>query len=210
MGNCVVHNFSPATPTLPLPTTQLMSRRTPPRPLLPDSPMLNWLQIQTIRNRLLNDPYYRLQSLEEIAVAVSLGIQIDVNQATVDDWLRLPGLSIHQARSLVQLSHAGVQFYCIEDVAAALNIPLQRLAPLTPLLKFCYYDAETSLSLRRINANTATVEELIQMPAMNLALAQAVIENRQMAGAYRNLVDFQRRLSLPGHLTSQLMHYLSF
>jgi len=171
--------------------------------------MLSWLQIQTIRNRLLNDPYYRLQSLEEIAIAVSLGIQIDVNQATVDDWLRLPGLSIHQARSLVQLSHAGVQFYCIEDIAAALNIPLQRLAPLTPILKFCYYDAETS-SLRRINPNTATVEDLIQIPAMDLGLAQAVVENRQMAGAYRNLVDFQRRLSLPGYLTSQLMHYLSF
>lgn len=171
--------------------------------------MLSWLQIQTIRNRLLNDPYYRLQSLEEIAVAVSLGIQIDVNQATVDDWLRLPGLSIHQARSLVQLSQAGVQFYCIEDIAAALSVPLQRLAPLTPILKFCYYDAETSLS-PRINPNTATVEDLIQIPAMDLALAQAVVENRQMAGAYRNLIDFQKRLSLPGQIISQLMHYLCF
>ncbi|MDV2991529.1 MAG: hypothetical protein N4J56_001183 [Chroococcidiopsis sp. SAG 2025] len=171
--------------------------------------MLSWLQIQTIRNRLLNDPYYRLQSLEEIAVAVSLGIQIDVNQATVDDWLRLPGLSIHQARSLVQLSHAGVQFYCIEDIAAALSVPVQRLAPLTPILKFCYYDAETS-PLLRLNPNTATVEDLIQIPTMNLALAQAVVENRQMAGAYQNLVDFQKRLSLPGQIISQLMHYLSF
>jgi DNA uptake protein ComE-like DNA-binding protein len=171
--------------------------------------MLSWLQLQTIRNRLLNDPYYRLQSVEEIAVAASLGIQIDVNQATVDDWLRLPGLSIHQARSLVQLSHAGVQFYCLEDIAVALSVPLQRLAPLTPILKFCYYDAETS-SFPRINPNTATVEALIQIPTMDLALAQAIVENRQLAGAYRNLVDFQKRLSLPGHMTSQLMYYLSF
>jgi len=52
-----------------------------------------------------------------IAVA-ALGIQIDVNQASVD-WLRLPGLSIHQAR--VELCRSGVQFYCLEDIAAALN-----------------------------------------------------------------------------------------
>jgi len=66
--------------------------------------MRNWLpsvaecqqlnpQFLAIRTRLYNDPYYRLQSSEEIAVAAALGIQIDVNQASVDDWLRLPGLN---------------------------------------------------------------------------------------------------------------------
>jgi DNA uptake protein ComE-like DNA-binding protein len=170
---------------------------------------MNWLQFQTIRNRLINDPYYRLQSNEEIAVAVSLGIKIDVNQASVDDWLRLPGLSIHQARSLVELNRSGVQFYCIEDIAAALSVPLQRLKPLEPILKFCYYDDCLSPS-QRINPNTATIEQLGQIPVMEIALAQAVVENRQLAGPYRNLVDFQRRLALPGHLTSQLMHYLCF
>jgi DNA uptake protein ComE-like DNA-binding protein len=170
---------------------------------------MNWLQLQTIRNRLLHDPYYRLQSNEEIAVAAALGIRIDVNQASIDDWLRLPGLSIHQARSLVQLSRSGVQFYCLEDIAAALNVPLQRLKPLEPMLKFCYYDDAISPS-QRINPNTATVENLVQIPAMELTLAQAVVENRTLGGPYRNLVDFQRRLSLPGQLTAQLMHYLCF
>lgn len=171
--------------------------------------MLSWLQLQAIRTKLLNDPYYRLQSNEEIAVAAALGIQIDVNLANVDDWLRLPGLSIHQARSLVALSRAGVQFLCLEDIAAALNLPLQRLQPLQPMLKFCYYDESISQG-QRVNPNTATVERLTQIPAMDLALAQAVVENRQSAGSYRNLVDFQQRLSLPGHLTAELMHYLCF
>ncbi len=170
---------------------------------------MNPLQFQAIRLRLLNDPYYRLQSNAEIAVAVALGIQIDVNQATVDDWLRLPGLSIHQARSLVELCRSGVQFYCLEDIAAALNLPLQRLKPLEPMLKFCYYDDCVSPS-PRVNANTATVENLAQIPFMELALAQAVVENRAKSGRYRNLVDFQRRLSLPGDLITQLMHYLCF
>ena len=171
--------------------------------------MLNWLQLQNIRNRLLKDPYYRLQSLEEVAVAAAIGIQIDVNQATVDDWLRLPGLSIHQARSLVELCRSGVQFYCLEDIAAALNLPLQRLKPLEPILKFCYYDDHVSPT-QRINLNTASVETLARIPVMNLALAEAIVENRSLGGRYRNLVDFQRRLSLPGNLITQLMHYLCF
>lgn len=183
--------------------------------------MQNWLpsvarlrqdlnpQFQVLRTKLLNDPYYRLQSTAEIAAAAALGIQIDVNQANVDDWLRLPGLSIHQARSLVELCQSGVQFYCLEDIAAALNVPLQRLKPLQPVLKFCYYD-ETLCTTHLVNPNTATVELLAQIPVVDLSLAKAVVQNRISTGPYRNLVDFQRRLSLPGHVTAQLMYYLRF
>lgn len=179
--------------------------------------MQNWLpsaarlrqlnpQFLALRTKLLSDPYYRMESMAEIAVAAALGIQIDVNQASVDDWLRLPGLSIHQARSLVELCRSGVQFYCLEDIATALNMPLQRLKPLEPVLKFCYYDDPTYL----VNPNTATVDRLAQTPFIDLSLAKAVVQNRISAGPYINLVDFQRRLSLPGHLTTQLMHYLRF
>jgi DNA uptake protein ComE-like DNA-binding protein len=183
--------------------------------------MQNWLpsvarlrqelnpQFQALRKRLLNDPYYRLQSTEEIAAAAALGIQIDVNQASVDDWLRLPGLSIHQARSLVELSRSGVQFYCLEDIAAALSLPPQRLKPLEPLLKFCYYD-ESLCTSQLVNPNTATVEKLAQIPGVDLSLAIAVVQNRILAGHYRNMADFQRRLKVPGDLTAQLMHYLRF
>ncbi len=167
---------------------------------------MQWLP--SIRTKLLNDPYYRLQSTAEIAIAADLGIMIDVNKAKVDDWLRLPGLSIHQARNLVQLCEAGVQFCCIEDIAAALGISVQHLQPLAPILKFCYYDE--TLTITSCSPNTATIEQLAALPTVDLALAQAVVQNRELQGAYRNLVDFQRRLSLPGALISKLMYYLQF
>lgn len=165
----------------------------------------------SLRSRLLNNPYYRLQSLEEVQLAASLGIKIDVNQATVDDWLRLPGLSIHQARSLVELSQAGVSFYCLEDIAAALSVPTQRLKPLEPVLSFRYYDATETLPVaRQVNPNTASVEVLLQVPGIDRFLARAIVQNRTTAGTYRNLADLQRRLALPGPLTAELMHYLRF
>jgi DNA uptake protein ComE-like DNA-binding protein len=168
-------------------------------------------RLQKLRSKLLNDPYYRLQSTEEIAIAVSLGIRIDANQATVDDWLRLPGLSIHQARSLVELSHNGVKYYCIEDIAAALSISVQRLKSLETILDFSYYDDDSVDNITyKINPNTATVESLVKIPFIELSIAQAVIENRQSAGPYRNLVDFQQRLNLSSDILAQLMYYLRF
>jgi DNA uptake protein ComE-like DNA-binding protein len=177
--------------------------------------MTNWLpwnfKLQQLRAKLLNDPYYRLQSGEEIQIAVQLGIRIDANQATVDDWLRLPGLSIHQARSLVELSRSGVIFYCIEDVAAALGLPPLRIEPLKPILSFSFYDHESLVSSTNlINPNTASVEQLAQTPYIDVSLAQAVVENRVSFGPYRSLVDFQQRLQLPGEAIAQLMYFLRF
>ncbi|HEY9801199.1 MAG TPA: ComEA family DNA-binding protein [Leptolyngbyaceae cyanobacterium] len=177
--------------------------------------MTNWLpwnsNLQKLRAKLLNDPYYRLQSGEEIQIAAQLGMRIDANQATVDDWLRLPGLSIHQARSLVELSRSGVKFYCIEDVAAALGLPALRLEPLKPVLNFIYHDHESLVSSTNlINPNTASVEELAQTPYIDISLAQTVVQNRISYGPYRNLVDFQQRLQLSGEAIAQLMYFLRF
>jgi DNA uptake protein ComE-like DNA-binding protein len=164
----------------------------------------------SIRARLQSDPYYRLQSAEEIAIAAELGIKIDVNLATVDDWLRLPGLSIHQARSLVELAQIGVQFCCIEDIAAALGVSVQRIKPLQPILSFCYYAPESDLTPQPLNPNTASLEQLTQIPAVDLFLARAIVQNRQEGGVYRNLADLQRRLSLSPQLLTDLMYYLRF
>lgn len=158
----------------------------------------------------LQDPYYRFRSLEEVQLAARLGIKLDVNRATVDDWLRLPGVSIHQARALVTLNQSGVAFHSLEDIAAALGVPLQRLQPLAPVLQFCYYDTDGLDTIRLVNPNTATLAQLMQIPGIEAALAEAMLRNRQQHGAYRNLIDLQQRLQLSGQMTATLMHYLRF
>ena len=161
-----------------------------------------------LRLRLTQEPYCRLRSLSEVWGAVHLGIRIDVNQAKVDDWLRLPGLSIHQARLLVELRQGGVEFHSIEDIAAALGMPLSALTPLEPILQFCYYGAVTHGVTNQININTASVEQLAEIPGLELFLARAIVQNRIHGGRFRDLVDLKNRLFLPGELITQLMHYL--
>ena len=162
----------------------------------------------SLRSRIVEDPYYRFQSAFEIAVAADLGVSIDVNQASIDDWLRLPGISIHQARQLVALSQAGVAFYAISDLAAALNLPIQRLQWLAPVLSFQYYDPTAALPSVSINRSTAA--ELVQISQISPELATAIVTNREQGGKFTDLVDFQQRLELPGELIGELMHYLQF
>ncbi len=163
-----------------------------------------------IKNKIRNDPYYRFQNLTEIAIAAELGIKIDANRAALDDWLRLPGISIHQGRALVELTNMGVLFLSIEDLAAALNTTADRLRAVEPILEFCYYDPQSTLAPQKINLNSATIEQLANLPFLDLPLAEKIVENRQQYGNFLNLIDFQRRLSLDGQAIGQLMHYLQF
>jgi DNA uptake protein ComE-like DNA-binding protein len=162
----------------------------------------------SLRSRIVEDPYYRFKSAFEIAVAADLGVKIDVNQANVDDWLRLPGISIHQARQLVALSQAGVAFYSISDLVAALNIPLARLQWLAPVLSFQYYDSE--LALPSVSVNRSTVAELVQITQISPELATEIVSQREHGGNFTDLVSFQQRLGLSGELIGALMHYLQF
>jgi len=165
-------------------------------------------QQQPLRARLLADPYYRFQSLADVALAAELGIRIDVNQASVDDWLRLPGISIHQARQLVQLTQNGVQFYAIEDVAAALSLPIQRLQPLAAVMQFCYYDPDSVALAPAISLNAASVEQLLTIPGIVPRVARSIVRDRITNGPFRSLADLQQRLNLSADLTQTLLPYL--
>ncbi|MFM2432699.1 MAG: hypothetical protein RLZZ511_3913 [Cyanobacteriota bacterium] len=165
---------------------------------------------QLLRQKITNDPYYRFQSLAEIRIAAEHGIRIDANTATIDDWLRLPGLSIHQARLLTQLTDAGLHFYCIEDVATALGTSIQRLKPIEVILQFCYYDTQSLGHVERVALNSASVDALTGLPGIGPVMARAIVRDRTSRGEFLHLLDLQERLSLPNALTSDLMHYLKF
>lgn len=166
--------------------------------------------VQAARQKLARNAFCRLESAIEIAVAAEMGIAIDVNRASADDWLRLPGISIRQATLLAQLSAGGVIFHSLDDVAAALGVPPSQLEPIAPVLRFYFYDAEAPSFLQPIDANWATVEQLERLPGIDRALAERIVSDRQHRGNFRSLVDLQRRLHLSGELVGELMHYLRF
>ena len=120
-----------------------------------------------LRRRLQQLPYYRFESFTEIQLAASWGIYIEANTASTDDWLRLPGISIHQARLLAQLSTNGLSFNCIEDIAAALGVPVEQVRPWEIILRFCYYEAQQALEPIAVDVNTATAEQLTAVPMID-------------------------------------------
>ena len=135
---------------------------------------------------------------------------IDVNRATVDDWLKLPGISIRQAQLLVELVGMGVQMLSLEDLAAALSMSMTQVKRWESALCFYYYDLDCGTNPLKLNPNLASREQLVKIPGISIDLASKIVADREAVGKYRNLVEFSQRLSLEGEAIAQLMHYLHF
>ena len=186
---------------LPMPFKRLLSS------LIPSSsqPLTT---AQALSQQLRANPLMRFETLADLQAAAALGIRIDVAQATQDDWLRLPGLSIHQARTLAQLGQSGLQFHCLDDIAAALGLSINQVAGYGPILQFCFYDEDERSPI--CNANHASAAALQTLPVLSESLVTAILQERNSRGPFSDLANFQQRLSLDAATTSQLMHYLRF
>jgi len=167
-------------------------------------------QKRAIASKIKQDPYYRFQSDLEIEIASQLGIKIDVNIASVDDWLRLPGISIIQARNLVEITNSGIHFLCLEDLAAALGVSVLKIQSWQPILYFAYYADDSFYAPAKMNPNNASLNQLLKIPNLTDAIAQQIIIERESNGNYRHIADMQKRLNLTPDFAYHLMNYFQF
>ncbi|MGF1570169.1 MAG: helix-hairpin-helix domain-containing protein [Nodosilinea sp.] len=165
-------------------------------------------QLHPVASRLAQEPHCRFTSYTEVNLAAELGFAIDVNQAAVDDWLRLPGISIRQAQGLERLRQNGVQLHCLEDLAAALGVSVNQLQPLKNVLSFRHYDPDSALVPLALNPNQATVEQLCQVPGLTPQIAQAIVSDRHRQGRFQTMADLQNRLGFSAAAMQRLVYYL--
>jgi DNA uptake protein ComE-like DNA-binding protein len=171
--------------------------------------MMN-LSRRSIVNKIQSNPYYRFESETEIKIASELGIKIDANRASVDDWLRLPGISIIQARSLVEITNSGIHFLCLEDLASALGISVLKIQCWESILYFAYYASDSFFAPAKINPNHASLEQLKSIPNLNDEIAKKIMLDRASNGKYKHIADLQKRLDLDTDLAYHFMAYFQF
>lgn len=165
---------------------------------------------QTMIKKIQSNPYYRFESDIEINIAAELGIKIDANLACVDDWLRLPGISITQARNLVEITNSGIHFLCLEDLASALGVSVLKIQCWQPIIYFAYYASDSFYFPAKINPNNASLNQLITIPNVDVNVAQKIITERENNGNFRHIADIQKRLNLTSDFAYHLMKYFQF
>jgi len=162
--------------------------------------------------RLRHDPQHRLRSGQEAHQAAALGWRLDVNRASADDWLRLPGITAAQVDLLVRLQQGGVQLSGPEDLQRLLELPAAQVAQWEPLLLFRWYGDAVAPAQRqpRVDLNQASAAQLErQLPQLNGERRARLLRERQRL-PFQDLADLQQRLQLPPALVEELIGRVRF
>jgi DNA uptake protein ComE-like DNA-binding protein len=199
-------------------TGQLPRRPNPARRPEPAQTPIEAIETEEVVERdllelkLRQNPQRRLQDPSEAQRAAALGWRLDVNRASADDWLRLPGITATQVDLLVRLQRGGVQLSGIDDLERLLELPRSQVLAWEPLLLFRWYGdgAPHSANPRAVDLNHATAAALEQeLPQLDAVRRARLLRERQRT-PFRDLADLQQRLQWPPALVEELIGKVRF
>ena len=134
---------------------------------------------------------------------------MDVNRASRDQWLQLPGCSQDTADLLVRLQRGGVQFASADDLFRLLELPSDLVRLWTPHLLFQWHgDAPPQPQAAPLDLNNASTDQLALLGWPEQRLANLMRERRR--AGFKDLADLQERLCLPASSVEALIGRVSF
>jgi DNA uptake protein ComE-like DNA-binding protein len=139
----------------------------------------------------------------------ALAWQIDVNRASLSDWLKLPGLQTNQAELLLKLQRGGVQLSGPADLGQILELSEVQLELWKPHLLFRWYSEPPSPVQAPINLNSALAAELSSLEVFSPDGRKRLLRERARR-PFSDLADLQERLGLPAGVVEDLIGKVSF
>lgn len=134
---------------------------------------------------------------------------MDVNRASRDQWLQLPGCSQDTADLLMRLQRGGVQFASADDLFRLLELPSDLVRLWTPHLLFQWHgDAPPQPQAAPLDLNNASTDQLALLGWPEQRLANLMRERRR--AGFKDLADLQERLCLPASSVEALIGRVSF
>jgi len=134
---------------------------------------------------------------------------MEVNRASREQWLQLPGCSDDTADLLLRLQQGGVQFSSVEELFRLLELPEQQRRSWEPhLIVHWHGDAPPQPAAAPLDLNNASADELEQLRWPEQRLQGLLRERRR--GGFRDLADLQERLCLPASAIEALIGRVCF
>jgi DNA uptake protein ComE-like DNA-binding protein len=118
--------------------------------------------------------------------------KIEINTCSKDDLVNRLGMPIVYANDILALREDGYIFTYPEELTEILGIPPAAVQKITPFLTFSYYQ-EQELSWQRVNH--LQIEDMVNI-GLEVKVAKAIAQERELNGNYRSLMDIKNRTGL--------------
>jgi|GEM_PF-1783336 len=130
-------------------------------------------------------------------------ILLDINTASVNDWMEIRGVGKYYARAITKYRTALGGFHSLDQL---LEVPGMRKES---YLKINQYLKIESKNLRTIDVNSAEKEILVQHPYIESKVASSIVKYRRKHGSYKKLSDLKKSYLIDGKLLTKISPYLS-
>ena len=128
---------------------------------------------------------------------------IDINTADTTAWIALPGIGNKLAARIVNFRDKLGGFYSIDQVAETYGLADSVFQPIKQYLKL------ENKSVKKININTATVDQLKTHPYIRYALANSIITYRNEHGIFPSVNDLRKIMAVTDNILNKVSPYLT-
>lgn len=130
-------------------------------------------------------------------------VAIDINSADTSAWKQLKGIGSGYAKRIVNFRTKLGGFVSIEQVAETYGLPDSVFQQIKPQLK------TNASSLRKININNCTADELKAHPYIGYSVANAIVQYRKEHGSFNSVADLQKIGAIDEKLYWKIAPYLT-
>ncbi|MEI9956450.1 MAG: helix-hairpin-helix domain-containing protein [Ferruginibacter sp.] len=128
---------------------------------------------------------------------------IDVNSADTTAFIALPGIGSKLAQRIINFRDKLGGFYKTEQVAETFGLPDSTFQKIKSRLSI------SSTSIKQININTATVDELKAHPYLRYNLANAIVQYRTQHGNFAAVSDIKKIMVITDEVYGKVAAYLT-
>lgn len=129
-------------------------------------------------------------------------VAIDVNAADTTAFISLPGIGSKLSARIVSFRDKLGGFYSINQVAETYGLPDSTFQRIKQYLKL------EKTQLKKININTATVDELKAHPYIRYGIANPIIAYRKEHGSFAKIEDVKKVMAVTEEIFAKISPYL--
>ena len=127
---------------------------------------------------------------------------VEINTADTSALIALPGIGTKLAQRIINFREKLGGFYAVSQVSETFGLADSVFRKIEPLLRL---EVKT---LRKININTATAEELKVHPYLKWNVINALLAYRKEHGLFRKTDDLKQVMAVTDELYGRIAPYL--
>lgn len=127
---------------------------------------------------------------------------LDINAADTTAYILLPGIGSKLAGRIVNFRDKLGGFYSVDQVKETFGLPDSTFQKIKQYLKL------DNPSVKKININTATIDELKAHPYIKYALANPIVAYRNEHGFFSKVEDVRKVMAVTEEVYNKIIKYL--